>query len=339
MKLSIVIPAFNSEETLGICISSIRNSTFDNYKIIVVDDGSTDLTRAKAMTLADSCLIHQTNRGRSAARNTGAIAAEANVVVFIDSDVIVKSNSLTIIAEYFSRYPKVDAITGLLAKEHPNSNYFSQYKNLYMHYTFRQLPERCIAFLYGSIHAIRKHEIIPYGTDVKIADDTALGQRLVEQGKTISFVKELEVIHLKKYSLQSFVLNDFRIPYDWAIIFVRCKGWRQLGKGGTGFAHSSIKQLASITIVPFVLIMGISSSLDSKFIAPTVLLIFTWYILNHKFVQFLKREKGAVFGLLSIPVTFIDHFIMGCGIVTGILASIFYRKTNTVANKVSSDNS
>ena len=324
MRLSIVVPAFNSEGTLASCLASIRKSSFQEYEIIVVDDGSTDSTKLIAARFTDQLIAHKTNRGRSAARNKGAKSAKEEVIVFLDSDVMVKSDTLSIIVRYFVEQPEVDAVSGLLAKQHPNRNFFSQYKNLYMHYIFTQLPEQ-IDFLYGSIHALRREALLPYGTDVSVADDTALGQRLVKNGKKIAFIPDLEVIHLKSYSLCSFVFNDFRIPFDWAIIFIRNKGWRQLGKGGTGFAHAPVNQLTSLVIAPMNLVLGAGCLYTVQLVVPTILLLTTWYVLNHRFTLFLKRERGVNFGLLSIPVTFVDHLVMDCGIITGVFASIFLR--------------
>lgn len=331
MKLSIVIPAFNSESTLHSCLMSIRKSSHREYEIVVVDDSSTDSTSSVAAQFADCFLTHKINRGRSAARNTGAQSAKEDIIVFIDSDVMIKPDTLAIIVQHFVEQPEVDAVSGLLAKEHPNNNFFSQYKNLYMHYIFMQLPER-IDFLYGSIHALRKKVISPYGTDVLIADDTALGQRLNKDGKKISFVRKLEVIHFKKYNLLTFILNDFRIPYDWGIIFVRYKGWRQLGKGGTGFAHAPIKQLVSVMIAPIILTLGVGCFYCSELTIPLLLFLTTWYILNHRFILFLTKEKGVVFGILSIPVTFFDHLVMACGITAGIISSIFRRNIGETRN-------
>jgi len=66
-------------------------------------------------------------------------------------------------------HPDCAALTGLLSKEHPNAGFFSQYKNLYMHYIFKKMSER-VTFMYGSINAFRKEElafISPVLTSVK----------------------------------------------------------------------------------------------------------------------------------------------------------------------------
>jgi cellulose synthase/poly-beta-1,6-N-acetylglucosamine synthase-like glycosyltransferase len=261
---------------------------------------------------------------RSHVRNCGIEASGGQIIVNIDSDIIIKPDTLARIADYFSRHPDIHAVTGLLAKEHPHRGFFSQYKNLYMNYIFSKLPEK-VTFLYGSIHAFRRQDAKAYDSDIETADDTAFGQRLVAEGKQIGFIKELEVVHLKKHDSLSFIKNDFRIPFDWAKIFLKYQGFKQLGKHKTGFAHSPKEQLISIILAPVILLAGILSFSGQLHFAHIFSLIMIWLLLNIRFFVFLAREKGLVFIAQAIFVTFLDNIVMFLGVVCGFTSFLIHR--------------
>ncbi len=328
MKFSVIVPTYNDEKVIEKCLQAIKKSDYKEYELIVVDDGSSDDTLCMAQKYADRVVSLSLNQGRSIARNQGALVASGEILLNIDSDVVIYRDTLEKIHNYFRKYPELDAITGLLSKEHPNKDYFSQYKNLYMHYIFFKQPDR-VTFLYGSLHAVRRSAFKTYGRDVEIADDTAIGQELAQEGKKIGFYRDLEVIHLKKHSMLSFFRNDFQIPFDWSKLFIKYQGWKQLGEG-KGYAHSPKEQLLSIALVPFVFLsLTVLIFMDPFFPLWFVLLLtpfFLWYALNHKFVSFLAKEKGFFFAFISVGVTLMDHFVMGVGIFLGLLVHGVFSK-------------
>jgi len=319
MTASIIVPAYNSQNTLEECLKAIRASHFKDFELIATDDGSSDGTLSIARKFADKVIEHKSNLGRSKARNAGIRSSQGDILVFVDSDVVIRPDSIEKIVRYFSEHPDVDGLSGLLSKEHPHKNFFSQYKNLYMHYIFSKLPER-VNFLYGSIHALRTKSHLPYGGDVEVADDTALGQKLITQGRTIAFLRDLEVVHLKKFGFLSFIQNDFRIPFDWTKIFFRYQGWKQLGKYKTGYLHSPKEQLASIALALAILLNFVLTISNKNLAASILIYLFAWYFLNHRFFTFLFREKGFAFTFSSSLVTFFDNILMATGIFCGLIS-------------------
>ena len=97
-KVSVIIPIYNVEAYLTECLNSIVNQTFDDIEIILVDDGSTDLSSniMKEFAQKDSrIIIHsQTNKGVSAARNSGISLASGEYILFVDSDDSILENSI-----------------------------------------------------------------------------------------------------------------------------------------------------------------------------------------------------------------------------------------------------
>ena len=88
VKVSVIMPAYNSEVYIRESIDSVLAQTFADFELIVVDDGSTDTTAAIAESYSDSRirLIRQPNRGVSVARNTGLEASQGQFITFLDSD-------------------------------------------------------------------------------------------------------------------------------------------------------------------------------------------------------------------------------------------------------------
>lgn len=98
MKISIIIPAYQAEETIVRCISSIVQQTFQAYEIIVINDGSTDSTPQildiLCQQVSNLIVIHQKNMGAIDARLNGLKIATGDYVLFIDSDDWIASTAL-----------------------------------------------------------------------------------------------------------------------------------------------------------------------------------------------------------------------------------------------------
>ena len=89
-KISVIVPVYNTEEYLEKCICSLRNQTYSDLEIIIVDDGSNKPARLLCDKLAkeDSRIIvvHKQNGGLSSSRNTGIEVASGEYISFLDSD-------------------------------------------------------------------------------------------------------------------------------------------------------------------------------------------------------------------------------------------------------------
>ena len=88
--ISVIVPVYNVEKYLDVCVKSIISQTYQNLEIILIDDGSTDLSSQKCDDWAKRDLrintIHQQNAGQSVARNVGLNIAKGEYIGFVDSD-------------------------------------------------------------------------------------------------------------------------------------------------------------------------------------------------------------------------------------------------------------
>src|SRR5262245_35557753 len=152
--VSVVMPVYNAEATLEECLTKLGYSTFEDFEVVVVDDGSTDrsndiLTRFPVRVVPSSGRV-----GPRAARTLGAQVATGEYLCFIASDVMVRPDTLALLADGFSR-DSVDGLCGVQAAEMRHRDLVSQYKNLWMRWTYlRQTGD--VPLFYTTAAAIRR---------------------------------------------------------------------------------------------------------------------------------------------------------------------------------------
>jgi glycosyltransferase involved in cell wall biosynthesis len=108
MKFSIIVPCYNAEQYLSTMIESIQAQTYQNYELIIIDDGSTDNSLKVAFQYAQTNplikVIAQENSGKpSIARNVGIKVASGDILTFLDADDIYHSDRLALLAQGFNQ--------------------------------------------------------------------------------------------------------------------------------------------------------------------------------------------------------------------------------------------
>ena len=118
MLVSVIIPVYNSENTIHRCIESVIISlerVTKDYEIICVDDGSTDNSLRLLNEIASNnpkiVVVHQENAGAATARNKGLELAKGEYIAFNDSDDEWLENHFEILLEVFKKYPYCDCIS------------------------------------------------------------------------------------------------------------------------------------------------------------------------------------------------------------------------------------
>lgn len=116
--VSVIIPCYNSHETIVECVNSVLCQTYKNFEIIIIDDGSTDNTLDVLYEHFDSYsqftikILTQTNRGPSSARNNGIRAANGQYIAFLDADDIWLPKKLEKQIQYFIDFPETVMVMG-----------------------------------------------------------------------------------------------------------------------------------------------------------------------------------------------------------------------------------
>jgi GT2 family glycosyltransferase len=106
--VTVIIPTFNRWPSVGAAIGSVFDQSYDDFELIVVDDGSTDGTASELAKFGSRLrLLNQPNRGVSSARNLGAREARGRYLAFLDSDDLWRPKKLAIQTDFMERDPKI----------------------------------------------------------------------------------------------------------------------------------------------------------------------------------------------------------------------------------------
>jgi glycosyltransferase involved in cell wall biosynthesis len=323
--LSIIIPVYNAAGTLNDCYNSIKESGYINYEIIMVDDASTDNSLNLTEDFDCKIIKLEKNRGANFARNTGAESAKGEILVFMDSDVMLRENTLQNIVRSMKN-KKVGSVVGIYAWEYRNENFISQYKNLWIRYSYLKSSPQ-IDWVFGAISAIRKElffEIGGFNYNLIARDgndDIELGKRFAEMGCYIFLNTKVEVFHLKKFTLVSLLKNEFYRSLGFASLAVSFgETGSSLSKGfvnvypafivGTLYSWLLLLHPLIYLLIPF-----------SVWISLAAILLFV--IINIKFLNFFEQARGFFAMLVVIPVLFIDELTCLIGSIFGTVKGFF----------------
>ena len=209
MKVSIVIPVYNVEKYLEICLDSVLAQQFTNFEAILVDDGSTDGSPAicDKYVKADSRfrVIHQQNGGLSHARNTGAKAAVGDYVFFLDSDDCIHPMLLLKLTELAEQYHAALVQTDMEQVPENFSNYGKETDNDFEVYQFDTIDAfynidkdnpklskdiRLITIVtWSKLYRRDLVEKIPFPEEIKLHEDQMVAHRFIVEAGGMVFCR------------------------------------------------------------------------------------------------------------------------------------------------------
>ncbi len=110
-RATVIVPVYNYAKHLRKTLQAIRDQTYKDFELIVVDDGSADSSPKVAKQLADTVLINEKNSGPAVTRNKGIDAAKGEIIVFTDSDCVPENDWLENMVKRFEDR-SIDAVMG-----------------------------------------------------------------------------------------------------------------------------------------------------------------------------------------------------------------------------------
>ena len=201
---SVVIPAFNRAHSLKRCIESVLNQTEQRFEIIVVDDGSTDNTKAVIDTIADSRVryIYKVNGGGSKARNTGIDIAEGQFIAFLDSDDIFLPHHLANALPALVQGDNVCTFTQVIVDRGEELNFIKPHRPIKEHEHISEYLMRDRGFVQTSTLVVPRELALKskYDEVITFGQDTDFAIKLVFNGGVLRMLSEPGAIWDDKWS-------------------------------------------------------------------------------------------------------------------------------------------
>ena len=197
-KISLVVPAYNEEKTIGCCIKSLLGIDYPDYEIVVVDDGSIDRTLEEARKFESSGVkvVHQANQGKANALNNGIRLSEGEVVITVDADTKLHPESLTRIASRFASNQRLGAVAGNV-KVTPNTGIMNalqatEYTTGINLIRKAQSMLGCVMVVPGPMAAFRRKivERVGFLSDDTFAEDFDITMRILKDGYRVEYEDE-----------------------------------------------------------------------------------------------------------------------------------------------------
>jgi GT2 family glycosyltransferase len=298
-RISVVIPVFNSAGMLRQCLEALRRSDLQPEEIIVVSDGSTDNSALVAEQHGAKVLFTGGRFGPARARNLGAKAAFGEILLFLDADVCVHPNTLSLAAAEFAADPGLDAVMGSYDSKPRAAGYLSQFRNLMHCFVHRNSNREAVTFWAGC-GAMRREVFLEFGGFAEMyraasIEDVELGYRMAQAGRSLVLNPEIQVTHLKPWSFGDMIRTDF---------LYRALPWSELS---LRYGHMPndlnlrISQRISValSVIMAMLALYLSVRQHAYFLMPLLLTVFM--LLSQYWVDSSRvRSKGALVTLVGI---------------------------------------
>lgn len=321
MNLSVVIPAHNAAAHLKHLLAAIQVQLAAGDECILVDDGSTDCTRAIAAAHSVKMIVQALRLGPAAARNLGAREAHGEVLVFLDADVVPHGDVLSRIRSHFETDPSLAAVIGSYDAQPTCRTTVSRLRNL-LHCYMHRTGKRDASFFWAGCGAMRRQTFEAFrGFDehrfsVPSIEDVELGMRLRRAGHSILLDPELQVQHRKAWTLASMLHTDLwhrAVPWSTLILESRqmpadlnIKVGQRFSAAGTALAAA---MLLLLLWVPF------PAAIASATLAAAVILG------NLNFYRFLAKYGSWWFAVRSIPLHLLYFLCAAFGFLISVSRS------------------
>jgi glycosyltransferase involved in cell wall biosynthesis len=293
-------------------------------ELLIVADGAVEDCAPLAREVGARVFTVPGPVGPATARNRAAREATGDILVFVDSDVVVAPDAVPRLAGVLADEPAVAAVFGAYDHEPAAANFMSQFKNLshtYVHEIGRREASTFWAGL-GAIRAAVFHAV--GGFDERFArpsvEDIELGYRVIRAGGRIRLNPEARGKHLKRWTLSSCVVTD-----------VRARGvpWTQLIHRYGALANDlNTSQALRWSVVLSYLVVG---SLGAAVFTPwafaaTAALGGTLVLINLDYYRWFSRERGLLFAVRVIPIHLLHHLCNGASFVIGTVLHLGGRR-------------
>ncbi|HWR57449.1 MAG TPA: glycosyltransferase [Thermodesulfovibrionales bacterium] len=216
--VSVIIPNYNSGVNIRRCLEAVYRSDYPEFEVVVVDDCSTD--DSVEMIRNFPCRLVRLDRhsGASRARNVGAQSSNGEILFFMDSDCLVRENTLALAARSIEDYSNI-VVGGTYTALPADDGFFSTFQSVFINYseTKDERPD------YVASHAMVIHRRLfdksgGFPEDfLPILEDVEFSHRLRRNGCELVMNPGILVRHIFNFTLKRSLKNAFRKAKFWTI--------------------------------------------------------------------------------------------------------------------------
>ena len=265
LSISIIVPAYRAESYIHKTVKALRVAGASADDILVVDDASDDKTLAVAESAGARVLRLDQNLGPAAARNAGAAeATHADILLFVDADVVVHTDAVNRIRQAFQSDPSLTALFGAYDTRPEAPERLSRLRNLLHHWGHSTASGEATTFWTG-LGAVRQSAFAAIGgfdATLDFMEDVDFGMRLWKAGGMLKLDHSIQGTHLKQWTLGSIIKTDlFGRAIPWSRLLLDAGNRdvpKSLNAGRTGQAcvlavAVSLLALVFMPVLPFAL--------------------------------------------------------------------------------------
>jgi glycosyltransferase involved in cell wall biosynthesis len=315
ITLSVIIPVHNGGKNFRRCLSSVVTAIPPANEIIVVADGETDGSWHFAEEFGAQVLRIPVRRGPAHARNLGAQSAQGDILFFVDADVVISPDTIFKVKSAFNNNPQLAALFGSYDDAPGETNFLSQYKNLFHHYIHQISQEEASTFWSGC-GAIRRQIFLEAGGfnetyNRPSIEDIELGYRLKKAGDRIRLFKDLQAKHLKHWGIITLIKSDF---------FDRALPWTELILRDRQFVNDlnlRFSSRMSVMLTYGFLLSLIGGLWRPGFFAVASVLVLFLLIINAPVYRFFLQKQGLWFMIWTLPWHWFYYFYSGLAFAIG----------------------
>ena len=310
LSISVVVPVFKAERYIEQCIAGLFAAGFTTDEILVVDDCSPDATSDTVRAMGIEPLVMPANRGAAAARNAGAAASDADILLFVDCDVVVDRDVRERVLHFFTRKPSFAAVFGSYDSAPEWASSVSRFRNLLHRHVHVEARGEAVTFWTGC-GAVRRESFERVGgfdCNQRMMEDVKLGLEMHAAGERVWLDPSIQGKHLKRWTLASMFRTD---------MVHRAIPWTRLLRTEIGKASSYALNLSVHGRVSGIAVLGTLIGLALSAIAPAtgaVTVAASIGVLigaNKRFLKTMRREHGTAQALLAVPLLWV-HYLSAC---------------------------
>lgn len=222
--ISIIIPNWNGEATIGRCLEAAFASRYGTFEVIVVDDYSQDRSVEAIERFPCTLICLDRHAGASAARNAGAAHARGELLFFTDADCLLEEDALAIASEAFASYGPNVIVGGTYAPEPYDRDFFSRFQSVFVnHSETKHMADADYAAAHAMVIAtgeFRRSGGFPENF-LPVAEDVEFSHRMRRAGYRIVIKPRLLVRHVFGFSLYRSLRNAAFKAMHWTRYSIR----------------------------------------------------------------------------------------------------------------------